>query len=185
MSLIKDYFLKTEELKKKYGEKSVVLMQVGSFYEIYGLKKKGEIYASAIQDIANFCEMEIANKKNCVGKDNVVMAGFGIKDYILEKYLKKMQDNNYTVAIYEQKEEAGKIIRELSSIYSPGTYFSNDSINISNNITCVWCQKTTKSIIIGASNIDIFTGKSSIFEYDEEIIKHNTIFDELSDSFAP
>jgi len=179
MSLIKDYFLKTEELKRNYGEKSVVLMQVGSFYEIYGLKKKGEIYGSAIQDIASFCEMEIANKKNCVGKDNVVMAGFGIKDYILEKYLKKMQDNNYTVAVYEQREEAGKISRELSSIYSPGTYFSNDSISISNNITCVWCQKTTKSIIIGASNIDIFTGKSSIFEYDEEVIKHNTIFDEL------
>ena len=179
MSLIKDYFLKTEELKKKYGEKSVVLMQVGSFYEIYGLKKKGEIYGSSIQDVASFCEMEIANKKNCVGKDNVVMAGFGIKDYILEKYLKKMQDNNYTVAVYEQKEEAGKINRELVSIYSPGTYFSNDSVNISNNITCIWCQKTTKSIVIGASNIDIFTGKSAIFEYDEELVKHNTIFDEL------
>ena len=179
MSLIKDYFLKTEELQKKYGEKSVVLMQVGSFYEIYGLKKKGTIYGSRIQEVASFCEMEIANKKNCVGKDNVVMAGFGIKDYILEKYLKKMQDNNYTVAVYEQKEEAGKINRELVSIYSPGTYFSNDSVNISNNITCIWCQKSAKSIVIGASNIDIFTGKSAIFEYDEELIKHNTIFDEL------
>ena len=63
MSLIKDYFLKTEELKKKYGEKSVVLMQVGSFYEIYGLKKKGKIHGSSIQDVASFCEMEIANKK--------------------------------------------------------------------------------------------------------------------------
>ena len=89
MSLIKDYFLKTEELQKKYGEKSVVLMQVGSFYEIYGLKKKDTKCGSKKKDIAGFCEMEIANKKNCVGKYNVVMAGFGIKDYILEKYLKK------------------------------------------------------------------------------------------------
>lgn len=179
MALIKDYFLKTEELKNKYGEKSVVLMQVGSFYEIYGFKKKGVIHGSCIQDIATICEMEIAEKKNCVGIYNVVMAGFGIKDYILEKYLKKIQDSNYTVAVYEQREEAGKINRELAAIYSPGTYFSNDSTSISNNTTCIWCQKSAKSIIIGASNIDIFTGKSSIFEYDEELIKHNTIFDEL------
>jgi len=179
MALIKDYFLKTEELKNKYGEKSVVLMQVGSFYEIYGFKKKGVIHGSCIQDIATICEMEIAEKKNCVGIYNVVMAGFGIKDYILEKYLKKIQDSNYTVAVYEQREEAGKINRELAAIYSPGTYFSNDSTSISNNTTCIWCQKSEKSIIIGASNIDIFTGKSSIFEYDEELIKHNTIFDEL------
>ena len=179
MALIKDYFLKTEELKKKYGEKSVVLMQVGSFFEIYGLKKKGKFVGSCIQDITSICEIEIADKKQCIGKDNVVMAGFGTRDYILEKYLKKMQEHNYTVAVYEQQIEAGNIIRTLSNIYSPGTYFSNDSVKISNNITCIWCQKSSKSIIIGISNIDIFTGKSAIFEYEEELIKHNTIFDEL------
>ena len=85
MALIKDYFLKTEELKKKYGEKSVVLMQVGSFFEIYGLKKKGKFVGSCIQDITSICEIEIADKKQCIGKDNVVMAGFGTRDYILEK----------------------------------------------------------------------------------------------------
>ena len=179
MALIQDYFLKTEELKKQYGEKSVVLMQVGSFYEIYGLKRKGHIHGSNIQEVASICEIDIADKKNCVGKDNVVMAGFGTRDYILEKYLKKIQDNNYTVAVYEQREEAGKIERVLANIFSPGTYFSNESNKMSNNTACIWCQKTNKSIIIGASNIDIFTGKSVIFEYEEELIKHNTIFDEL------
>ena len=180
MSLVKDYLKKTEELKKNYGEKSVVLMQVGSFFEIYGLKKKDEIYGSNIQEVASICEIDIANKKSFVGKDNVLMAGFGTKDYILEKYIKKLQDSNYTVAVYEQKEEIpGNIKRELTNIFSPGTYFSNDSVEISNNITCIWCQQTKKSVVIGASNIDIFTGKSSIFEYDEELVKHKTIFDEL------
>ena len=52
------------------------------------------------------------------------MAGFGTKDYILEKYIKKLQDSNYTVAVYEQKEEIpGNIKRELTNIFSPGTYF--------------------------------------------------------------
>ena len=180
MSLIKDYFQKTEELQKNYGEKSVILMQVGSFYEIYGLKKKDDIFGSQVKQVAEICEIDIANKKNFVGKHGVVMAGFGIKDYILEKYLKKLQDSYYTVAVYDEVKECGTIKdRTLTNIYSPGTYFSNDNQSISNNITCIWCQKSIKSIIIGASNIDIFTGKSSIFEYEEELIKHNTIFDEL------
>ena len=38
MALIRDYLEKTEEHKKTYGEKSVVLMQVGQFFEICGLK---------------------------------------------------------------------------------------------------------------------------------------------------
>ena len=40
MSLIKDYFSKTEEYKELYGEKTIILMQVGAFYEVYGLKDK-------------------------------------------------------------------------------------------------------------------------------------------------
>ena len=33
-----EYFHYSNELIEKYGEHSVVLMQVGAFFEIYGLK---------------------------------------------------------------------------------------------------------------------------------------------------
>ena len=38
MSLITTYLKLTKEYSDKYGEKTVVLMMVGSFYEIYGEK---------------------------------------------------------------------------------------------------------------------------------------------------
>ena len=38
MSLIATYLKLTKEYSDKYGEKTVVLMMVGSFYEIYGEK---------------------------------------------------------------------------------------------------------------------------------------------------
>ena len=38
MSLIESYFNITKEYSEKYGEKTAVLMMVGSFYEIYGEK---------------------------------------------------------------------------------------------------------------------------------------------------
>ena len=49
--VFKDYFNHTQKIKATYkDEKCIVLMQVGDFYEVYGLKnpKTGEIFGSEI-----------------------------------------------------------------------------------------------------------------------------------------
>ena len=38
-SILNDYYKYTSDYKKEYGENTVVFMQVGSFYEIYGIKE--------------------------------------------------------------------------------------------------------------------------------------------------
>ena len=43
MAHIAQYYKYCEEYKKIYGEKTAVLIQVGSFFEIYG-EKSGDIY---------------------------------------------------------------------------------------------------------------------------------------------
>ena len=42
MSLIKDYFQKTKKHIDDYGELTIVLIQVGAFFEVYGLKDKND-----------------------------------------------------------------------------------------------------------------------------------------------
>ncbi len=86
MSLVKDYLKKTEMLKNEYGSKSIVLMQVGAFYEMYGVQdpQTGTITGSDIQEFSNYCELAVSKKNICVGQNDVVMAGF--RDYMLEKY---------------------------------------------------------------------------------------------------
>ena len=108
LKIARDYFKKTEEHQKIYGEKSVVLMQVGQFFEIYGLRDSTtkKITGSSIQDISQKCDLSISNKKVCVGKHGVVMSGF--PEFGLEKYLRKMQDHGYTVAVYVQDTQAKK-----------------------------------------------------------------------------
>ena len=101
MALVKDYFEKTQYYKNLYGDKTVVLMQVGAFFEIYGLRKNKEIHGSNILDISQFADLNISDKHVCVGKSDVIMAGF--RDHQLDKYLKKLQDNNYTSAIFIQE----------------------------------------------------------------------------------
>ena len=188
MALVKDYFEKTKDYQKQYGEKTLVLMQVGAFYEVYGLQNKqtGEIGGSPILDFSRICDMNIADKKICVGKEGVLMAGFGI--YAIDKYLKKLQESGYTIVVYSQDEQNKNTTRSLTGIFSPGTYFSNDSTHISNNTCCVWIHVSTplvktsfakKMVYVGISNINIYTGKSSIFEFKESYLLNPTTFDEL------
>lgn len=188
MALVKDYFEKTKEYQKQYGENTLVFMQVGAFYEVYGLQNKqtGEIIGSRIQDFSRICDMNIADKKICVGKDGVLMAGFGI--HMVDKYLKKMQETGYTIVVYSQDEQSKNTTRSLTGIFSPGTYFSNDCNQISNNTCCIWIHvsmplvKTivsNKIVHVGVSNINIYTGESSIFEFKESYLLNPTTFDEL------
>ena len=38
MSMIKKYFQKVDQHTKEYGEKTIVLWECGSFFEVYGLR---------------------------------------------------------------------------------------------------------------------------------------------------
>ena len=89
MALIKEYFELTNKYSDDYGENTILLMMVGSFFEVYGIlnKSTGAISGSKIVDFGKICELNIVEKNVCIGKDNVVMAGF--KDMMIEKYIKK------------------------------------------------------------------------------------------------
>lgn len=184
MSLIQDYFQKTKKHIEEFGELTIVLMQVGAFFEVYGLKDKNDSYSNII-GFSKICDLNVVDKKASCDYGTVVMAGF--KDHLIDKYVKKLQEAGYTIAVYEQDEQCPNTTRSLTGIYSPGTYFSTDTENITNNTCCIWVEykngslknNDTKFVYIGASNIDIFTGTTSIMEYKEQYIKNPTTFDEL------
>ena len=186
MALINEYFELTKKYQNDYGEKTILLMQVGSFFEVYGIynKKTNTITGSRITDFSQICELNVVDKNTCVGKDNVMMAGF--KDFQIEKYIKKIQDSGFTCVVYVQDEAAKNTSRSLAGIFSPGTYFSNESTNLTNNLTCIWIELINnkmllkgKYVVVGVANIDIYTGKTSIFQFKETYINNPTTYDEL------
>ena len=176
MALILSYFEHTKKYTEEYGDKTIVLMMVGSFYEIYGEKNsKGGISGSKIEDISKLCDLAIAQKTG-----TYVMAGFTYTK--IDKYLKKIQDAGYTTIVIKQDPSNPKI-RSVEGIYSPGTFFNPDSSEISNNTICVWVERVSyiksKSVMVGIANVDIYTGRVILFEYKTED-KHNpTSYDEL------
>ena len=146
MALVADYLSYTEKWKKEYGEKTLVLMQVGSFFEVYGVYdvNKEVMTGSKIVDFSQFCELNIVEKNTCVGKDNVMMAGF--KDMQIEKYIKKIQDAGFTAVVYAQDEATKNTTRSLAGIFSPGTYFHTESQNLTNSTTCIWIDFLPKEL---------------------------------------
>jgi len=195
-NIYSEYFKITRENQTKYGKKTIVLMQVGSFLEIYGIKTPtGDIIESQIEDLTEICQLNIAEKKSGFGnKGQIVMAGFGV--YLLEKYLPKIIDGGYIAAVYLQEPDPKNkkvFLRKLHKVYSPGTFLScetDSSPQITNNIMCIWVYKSKplfnsdfsklrEIMVCGISVINIFTGKSYIFQYDCNYLLSNTSFDEL------
>jgi len=170
MALVKKYFSLLNMYQNKFGEKTFLLMQVGSFFEVYSEKEDG----LNIQSFSRICDLKIASK------GDHYMAGF--RDYILDKYISKINDQQYTTVVYVQEEIQGVIQRKEYAIYSPGTTFLDDEVKLSNNTSCLWIHKTKRSpsiILFGLSNIDIYTGKVDVYEY-QEIYYHNpTTYDAI------
>ena len=76
MALIREYFELCTKYHNEYGDKTILLMQVGSFYECYGIKcqKSMTIKQSKIMDFSQICELNVVGKNTCVGEEDVVMA---------------------------------------------------------------------------------------------------------------
>jgi DNA mismatch repair protein MutS len=186
MALIKEYFELTKRYQEDYGEKTILLMQVGAFFEVYGIydEKHETIKGSKISDFSQICELNVVDKNICVGKENVMMAGF--KDFMIEKYVKKIQEAGFTAVVYVQDEAAKNTTRSLAGIFSPGTYFQQESQNLTNSISCIWINLIEnkvlmkgKFVVVGIANIDIYTGKVSMFQFKETYINNPTTYDEL------
>ena len=168
MALFQRYFEILENYKTKYGNNTFLLMQVGSFYEVYSKSQNDQ----NIIEFTQLCDLKLASKS-----EGCYMAGF--RDYMLDKYLSKINESSYTSVIFNQNEVNGNIERTEYAVYSPGTLFLDETPKLSNNFTCIWIYKTIKDIIFGISNLDIFTGKPNICEYQQVYYHNPTTYDNI------
>jgi hypothetical protein len=63
MALIKEFFELTKKYEDEYGTNTLFLIQVGSFFECYGLKDdNNNIYGSNISEFSRICDLNISEK---------------------------------------------------------------------------------------------------------------------------
>ena len=77
-------------------------MQVGSFFECYAIVDtiQNTYIGSNIQEFSDINDLVISRKNVTHEGKPVVMAGFGLTR--IEKYVRRMQENDYTIVVYTQ-----------------------------------------------------------------------------------
>ena len=153
-----------DKYQKKYGENTIILMEVGSFFEMYGIETE-EINKGKVTEISSLLNIQCTKKDKAKSEENYNnprMAGF--PSPALSKYINIILDNNYTVVLVEQTTPPPKPERKVTRILSPGTNFDNMK-NSTSNLMSIYIEKLNNSeICIGISVIDVITGKNSVFE---------------------
>ena len=166
--LVDDYIEYQNKYENLYGKNTVVLMEVGSFFELYSIDKEGE--DSIIKKITELLNIQMT-KKNKSDEDisihNPLMAG--VPSGAINKYLSLLLNNNYTIVLIEQVTPPPKPERKVTRILSPGTNFEFNQ-NESTFLCSIYLEsmKDYKSNIDlisgGVSSVDLTTGKNTVYE---------------------
>ena len=172
MTIIDDYLKDHIKFSKKYGDRTIVLMQVGHFYECYGVDNADEQTNSAnLYRLTDILDIQLTRKNKNIkenSRKNPLMIGVNI--YSIDKYIQILLNNNYTSVLIEQTSEAPFVERKVTNIYSPGTNVQYNLKGETNNLMCIYIESPkalnySKNIMcIGIATIDLSTGKNNVFE---------------------
>lgn len=155
-----------EKFKNKYGSKSLVLMQVGSFHEAYSTNVRGPDLFK-LSELLNIVCTRKDKSVDIIDEKNPFMLGF--PSVALSKFLKILVDNQYTVIVIDQTSPPPKPTRSITGIYSPSTFIDNVSID-SKYLMIMYIElnqalnSTKNNISIGMCSIDSSTGTVSYYE---------------------
>ena len=185
MTLIDDYLEEQIKYEKKYGIYTIVLMQVGHFYEAYGVDNESENTNSEnMTRLADIMNIQMTRKNKSISetsRGNPLMIGVNI--YSIDKYIQILLNANYTIVIISQTSEPPYVKREVTNIYSPGTNIEYSTKGNTNNLVCIFLEKIKHQgndmLFIGTSTIDLSIGKNTIFEIHSQLNDKNYALDEL------
>jgi DNA mismatch repair protein MutS len=150
-----------------YGKKTVVLMEVGGFYEMYGVHNENETSGAPLCEIGNLLNVQVSRKNKNIqenSKANPNMACF--PSHSVKKYIDIFIANNYTVVVVNQTSPPPSPTRKVASIISPSTYIDNITNYNENILLVIYLEKikqfssSRESIIVAYTSIDISTGRT-------------------------
>jgi len=159
------YFDLQEYFEKKYGEDTVVFMEIGTFFEVYEVNNDEKQIGKA-KEIAELLNIQLTKKnKNILenSEKNPLLAGVPAVSF--ERYLQRLiSEQKYTIVVVKQKGNPPKISRYIEQIISPGTNFEHIIDNDDNFIVSLLIDKYRDIYTLGYSAIDVTTGKTFLYE---------------------
>jgi len=191
--LLYEYYSTLIQYSHKYGKKTCLLHQNGSFYEAYCFTDKNGITYGNADKVCTILNMSLGHKdsKRPQNAKNPRMMGFPI--YVLSKHLDVLINNNYTVVIFDQikdpkqsnnvRKKDIKYIRKLNRVVSQSTHIQDDNLvrtNKNNNLMNIYIEGLNKNTFnCGISIIDLSIGQSWVTEIYYNKKDNKQIMDEI------
>ena len=138
MCITQEYLNHYHHYSKLYGDNTIILMMVGSFYEMYSVNNDGP----NVKEISKLLNIQNTHKLKAEKETmtNPLMAGFQMNS--LDKFVEILVNNDYAVIIFDQKALVNslqkKFTRELTHVYTKCTYIKNITSNENNYLVCIF-----------------------------------------------
>ena len=187
MTITDEYLQYQQQFEKKYGPRTIVLMEVGSFFEIYGVDNE-EHQLGRAQEIADLLDIQLSRKNKSIVRNSIknpLMAG--VPSHAIAKYLQILLHHNYIVVMIEQLQPGPKADRKVTKIYSPGTDIEYVQSTDSKLLACIYLENagrgtnshTRPATCIGVSIIDLSTGENTVRELFDSSVDDSLAMDQL------
>ncbi len=159
------YFELQEYFENKYGQDALVIIEIGTFFEVYEVNND-KLKIGKAKEIAELLNIQLTRKNKTILENSIpnpLMAGFPAVS--LERYLSRLiGTKKYTIVIIKQKGEVPNIKRYVANIISPGTNFEYHTDSTENNIVSLNIDENQSVYSVGYAAIDVTTGKTIVNE---------------------
>ena len=174
------YFELQTFFENRYGKDTLVLMEIGSFFEVYEVNND-ELKLGKAKEISELLNIQLTRKNKSILENSIqnpLLAG--VPSVSVERYLNRIiQTKKYTIILVKQKGEPPHVQRYISSIISPGTNFDYVNEPTENNIASIIIDKNSGIYSVGYSAIDVTTGKTMVNEIHSTSDDRTFALDEL------
>ena len=159
------YFELQQHFEHKYGNDALVLIEIGTFFEVYEVNND-ELKIGKAKEIAELLNIQLTRKSKAIIENSVrnpLLAG--VPAVSLERYLSRLiSSEKYTIVVVKQKGEMPNVKRYVANIISPGTNFEYHTTQNENNIVSLNIDENQGVYSVGYAAIDVTTGKTIVNE---------------------
>ena len=163
MHILNEYIDYHAKYTSLYHTNTVIMMEVGSFFELYAIPDETSetgFMGANIYTICDLLNIQVTKRNKSiaeVNKDNFLMAGF--PNHSVKKYIDILVDNKFVVVLVEQVSQAPKIVRKPTHVYSPSTHVDNLKTHHTNYMMSIYIEKLKSK-----NNEDIYMTGWSLFD---------------------
>lgn len=177
--IIDEYVAYHRQYASKYGDKTVIAMQIGDFYECYAYYEEdpatgelGETLVGAdLPRICDLCNLQMTRKNKAILQatiKNPLMAGFPL--YILAKHVQSLTSAGYTVVVIRQVTAPPNPRREVTDVFSPATRLEPSERDSSFLMVMNWTRLAVGTgaagtlTAVGLAVVDVSSGETMVYE---------------------